>query len=148
MKTCSTLHQGQKDKAGNVYIMHPLQVAGKGNDIDEVVLGLLHDVVEDTSYTLDDIRALCFPEGIVEALDAITKRPGEKREAYLYRVSGNDLATRVKYNDFESNTDPHRLSLLPADKAEWLQNQYHYARYILSEYVIMRKETKKKEVSV
>ena len=147
MTTCSTLHRGQKDKAGNAYIMHPLQVAGKGKDLDEVVLGLLHDVVEDTGYTLDDMRALCFPEGIIEALDAISKRPGESREKYLYRVAGNELATRVKYNDFESNTDPHRLSLLPADKAEWLLNKYHYARYLLSDYVLVRKESKKNEVS-
>lgn len=148
MTTCSTLHRGQKDKAGNIYMMHPLQVASKGKNLDEVVLGLLHDVVEDTYFSLDDVRGLGFPEGIVEALDAISKRPGEDRESYLYRVAGNELATKVKYNDFENNTDPYRLSLLPSDKAEWLQNKYHYARYLLSEYVMTRKKIKENEVSI
>lgn len=145
MKVCANAHLNQADKAGNPYIMHPLQVAGKGKDIDEMVLGLLHDVVEDTEVTLDDIKAMGFPEGIVEALDAISKRPKEVREVYLYRVSSNELATNVKYNDFESNTDPHRLSLLSDEKAEWLKNQYHYARYLLSNYVMMRKQLEKME---
>ena len=75
MRICTEAHKDQVDKAGNPYILHCLRVAAAGSDLDQAVLGLLHDVVEDNkSFTLDYIRENGFPEEIVVALDAITKR--------------------------------------------------------------------------
>lgn len=138
MKLCADAHQGQADKAGNLYILHPLRVAAAGNNLDQVVLGLLHDVVEDTAYTLEDIAAQGFPTELVQALDAISKRPGENREAYLYRVAQNELATAVKYHDFDNNSDPERLALLEQTKAQWLNQKYDEARQLLGNYVAKR----------
>lgn len=135
MTLCAHAHEGQKDKAGNPYILHPLRVAAAGTDLDQVVLGLLHDVVEDTAYTLDDLRKQGFPETIVQALDAISKRPGESRESYLRRVAGDTLATAVKLHDWENNADPRRLALLESEKAAWLARKYDEARQILKSYL-------------
>ena len=138
MKLCADAHKGQADKAGNLYILHPLRVAAAGNTLDQVVLGLLHDVVEDTAYTLEDIAEQGFPADLVQALDAISKRSGESREDYLYRVAQNDLATAVKYHDFDNNSDPERLALLEENKAKWLNQKYDEARQILGRYIAER----------
>ena len=135
MTLCAHAHEGQKDKAGNPYILHPLRVAAAGTDLDQVVLGLLHDVVEDTTYTLADLRKQGFPETLVRAVDAISKRRGESREAYLRRVAGNALATAVKLHDWDNNADPRRLALLEAEKAAWLALKYEEARQILKAYL-------------
>jgi hypothetical protein len=139
MRICTEAHRAQKDKAGNAYILHPLRVAAAGTDLDQVVLGLLHDVVEDNPlFTLSYIKENGFPDELIEALDAISKRAGESREDYLYRVAQNGLATIVKFNDFDNNSNPDRLALLPREKAMWLAVKYNEARDILMKYVIER----------
>ncbi|MHC1745652.1 MAG: HD domain-containing protein [Negativicutes bacterium] len=138
MKLCADAHQGQADKAGKPYILHPLRVAASGQDLNQVVLGLLHDVVEDTSYTLQDIEKRGFPEIIIEALKAITKQKSETRDQYLYRVAQNELATIVKHYDLNDNADPIRLALLKKDQAERLTQKYKEARELLVRYAAER----------
>ncbi len=138
MKLCADAHQGQTDKAGNPYILHPLKVAATGKNLNQVVLGFLHDVVEDTAYTLLNIVEQGFPEFIVQALDAISKRENETREEYLYRVAQNELATIVKQYDLNDNSDPDRLALLEKDQSEKLIQKYKEARNILASYIADR----------
>src|SRR5690625_614212 len=96
-KVAETMHTGQADKAGRPYITHPQRVAARCQGHPEAVaVGWLHDVVEDTPLTLNDLRSSGFPESVVNAVDAITMRPGEDRATYYSRVATNPLALQVK----------------------------------------------------
>lgn len=77
-------HEGQVDKSGAPYATHPERVAARVSEDDELVaIAWLHDVVEDTPITLDDLRGREFPESVVAAVDALTKRAGESKEGLL-----------------------------------------------------------------
>ncbi len=103
------VHRGQTDKVGVDYIFHPVRVALFGRTEEEKIVGLLHDVVEDTATTLDDLRREGFSEEIVLAVDAITRREGEARADYLLRVKRNQLARAVKISDLKHNSDLSRF---------------------------------------
>lgn len=102
-------HKGQKDRGGKDYILHPLYVAKLVQSEEEKIVALLHDVIEDTDITLDDLRASGFPESVINALDAITKRPGETYSDYLERVVENPIALSVKIADITHNADLSRI---------------------------------------
>lgn len=102
-------HKGQYDKAGEAYIWHPIAVAGKLNDPFEKIVALLHDVVEDTGYTLDDIKQE-FGNEVAEVLDFLTRRKGEAFGDYIDRVLQNKTAVKVKLADMNHNMDLTRFS--------------------------------------
>lgn len=102
-------HSGQKDKAGKPYIEHPLRVMNNLETTEEKIIGVLHDVIEDTSFTLDNLIAMGFPQAIVQAIDALTKRPQENYENYLARVKSNYLALKVKIADMQDNMNIQRI---------------------------------------
>lgn len=116
-------HAGQVDKSGAPYIGHVARVAACVEGRDEIVVALLHDVVEDTEVTLSDLAAV-FPDDIIEAVDAITHRPGEPREHYYRRVAKNALARRVKLADIADNSSPQRMSLLDSATRARLEKKY------------------------
>jgi (p)ppGpp synthase/HD superfamily hydrolase len=97
-----------------------------------VAVAFLHDVVEDTAATLDDLRALNFPERVVEAVDALTRREGETPDDYYVRVRANRDALAVKLMDVRDNADPRRLALLDIDTRKRLQWKYAKALLILT----------------
>lgn len=131
-----TAHQGQVDKAGRAYITHPERVAARvRGDQEAEAAAWLHDVVEDTGYGLDDLRAKGFPESVVLAVDAVTKRAGESKDAYYARVASNPLAVKVKLADLDDNSDPARLALLDEATRERLIAKYEYARARLTSRV-------------
>lgn len=103
-------HAGQVDKAGKPYLLHPIAVADMLKAEEEKIVALLHDVVEDTSLTLIDLRNEGFPDRIVEAVDAITKSSGISYEEYLQRVKQNPLALAVKIADMTHNMDLSRIA--------------------------------------
>lgn len=103
-------HKGQVDKAGEPFILHPLRVMLSLETPEERIVGVLHDVVEDCTVTLDDLRWLQFPEEIIEAIDSLSRREGEQYASYILRVSLNPIARRVKLADLKDNTDPNRTS--------------------------------------
>lgn len=102
-------HRGQRDKAGQTYILHPLRVMMRLETEPERMAAILHDVVEDTPYTLERLRELGYPEEVLGALDCLTKRDGESYEAFIERVRPHPLARRVKLADLEDNMDVRRL---------------------------------------
>ena len=102
-------HFGQKDKVGKDYICHPEKVSEYCKTERGRIAGFLHDIVEDTNYTLDDLRAYEIGEDIIIAVDCITKRKGEKLDDYLVRVASNDIALEVKFADMRHNSDPKRF---------------------------------------
>lgn len=114
------VHQGQKDKAGAPYILHPLRVMLAMDSEEAMMVAVLHDVVEDTPITLEDLRAMNFPETVVAAVDILTRRPEESYEAFIERVKVNPLARKVKLADLEDNMDLRRLQhVTDRDKQRW-----------------------------
>ncbi len=119
-------HRGQRDKAGQTYILHPLRVMMRLETEAERMAAILHDVVEDTPYTLERLRELGYPEEVLGALDCLTKRDGETYEAFIERVRPHPLARRVKLADLEDNMDVRRLVTVGPKEAE-LRARYRAA---------------------
>jgi (p)ppGpp synthase/HD superfamily hydrolase len=117
-------HDMQLDKGGMLYVLHPLHVMDTVEGIDAKIVAVLHDVIEDTETTLENLAAYEFPQEILDAIDAITKRKGEKKEAYWARVKANPLATRVKLADIAHNTSEARLAALSEDERQYLKGKY------------------------
>lgn len=102
-------HRGQVDRQGRPYILHPITVMMSMDTDEERIVAILHDVVEDSPISLDDLREAGFSEVIVGAVDALTNREGESYEDFTERVSHNPLARRVKLGDLQHNMDIRRL---------------------------------------
>jgi len=103
-------HAGQTDKAGEQYILHPLRVMlAMENDLERIV-AVLHDVVEDSDITLEDLRAEGFSDDALAAIDALSKREGESKMDAAARAKRNPLALRVKLADNADNQDMIRIS--------------------------------------
>ena len=113
-------HRGQRDKAGQTYILHPLRVMMRLETETERMVAVLHDVVEDSPWTLERLRGLGYPEEVLGALDCLTKREGETYEAFIERVLPHPLARRVKRADLEDNMDVRRVLTVGAKEAERL----------------------------
>lgn len=116
-------HQGQKDKYGAPYILHPLRVMARVSSDTEKIVAILHDVVEDTDWTFQQLRKEGFSDEVIRALDCVTKREGEPYEDFVKRSAGNPLARRVKLADLEDNMDIRRLNSVEAKDLERL-NKY------------------------
>lgn len=103
-------HKGQTDKYGNPYILHPLRVMGMGRTDEERIVGVLHDVVEDTEWTFSALLKEGFSERIVAALKCVTKKSdNEDYDEFVARTRTNALAIRVKLNDLTDNMDIRRM---------------------------------------
>ncbi|GGS30735.1 HD domain-containing protein [Actinokineospora fastidiosa] len=102
-------HDGQVDKSGRPYIGHPLRVMAAVDGQHERMAAVLHDVIEDTPVTADDLRAAGCPDEVVTAVVALSKVDGEDQDAYLARVAANPLAVTVKRADIadKHRTRPH-----------------------------------------
>jgi (p)ppGpp synthase/HD superfamily hydrolase len=106
-------HKGATDKAGMPHIGHVMRVMQAGRTIDEKIVGVLHDIVEDTHWTFDMLSEDGFPPHIVDALRCVTKiSDDEPYEEFIKRVKTNPLAVAVKINDLTDNMDIRRLSEL------------------------------------
>lgn len=124
-------HVGQTDRLGVAYIRHPEAVAGNvrrlhPDNVDAIVVGWLHDVVEDTDVPLAEIRS-SFGDVVADAVDAITRRHDEDPDAYYGRVAANATALTVKRADLTHNTDPARTALLAPEARERLAAKYRHA---------------------
>ena len=103
-------HVGQVDKAGADYIDHPLRVMRRGDTREEWIVGVLHDVVEDSDWTFEMLEAEGFSPEIIDALRCVTKlSEDENYDDFIDRVLTNPLAMRVKLFDLEDNMDLTRL---------------------------------------
>ena len=102
-------HRSQIDKTGQPYILHLTRVMLKGKNQDEQVCGLLHDLVEDTDWTFEQLEKSGFPLHILYALRCLTHHEGENYDHYIERVKTSKLAVNVKINDLEDNMDIRRL---------------------------------------
>ena len=104
----SILHDGQVDKAGIDYILHPMRVSSKMETEAEKIVALLHDTVEDTAATVEQIQSL-FGEEVAAAVAAMTKGEEDDYKDYIARLSKNPIAVKVKLADLEHNMSIERL---------------------------------------
>lgn len=106
-------HDGQYDKAGKEYIGHPMRVMEMGETEAEKIVGVLHDVVEDTEWTFEMLAAEGFTDNVIEALRCVTKlSEDEDYDHFITRVMTNPIAVKVKMNDLKDNMNPDRLGIL------------------------------------
>lgn len=109
IEIAAVAHKGQIDKAGEPYILHPLRLLQAAQTEDERVVAVLHDVVEDTDWTIDQLRDEGLTEAQAAALDAITRRISETYEEFIERAGSNELARAVKILDLKDNADMSRF---------------------------------------
>ena len=124
-------HKGQLDKAGNLYVLHPLRVMMNLDTEDEKIVGVLHDVVEDCEgWTWDRLRSEGFSEKIIDALQSVSKTPNEEVEfsrlketgsedavrqhyfAFVRRAAANEIGRKVKVADIKDNLNISRIKIL------------------------------------
>ncbi len=125
-------HRDRCDEAGRPYIWHPLRVALRLDDRLAQMAAVLHDVVEDTPMTAEDLRRGGCPESVVVAVEALTKRAGEDYLAFIDRLAADPLARVVKLADLADNLDDGRLALLPREEQARLRAKYEPAMARLS----------------
>ena len=109
MKLCFEAHKDQVDKSGMPYVFHPFHLAEQMTDEATTVTALLHDVVEDTDYTLNDLRAMGFPAEAVDAIAMMTHDPEVPYLDYVAKIKTNPVARAVKLADLRHNSDLSRL---------------------------------------
>jgi (p)ppGpp synthase/HD superfamily hydrolase len=134
VELATSAHAGQVDKAGEPYIGHPLRVMARVEGEHARMVAVLHDVLEDTSITREDLLDRGCPEDVVDAVDALTKRPGEPLEDSMRRAASLPLALVVKNADIDDNTDPGRVAELAPDVADRLREKYRRSRALLEAY--------------
>ena len=117
-------HSGEVDKAGRPYILHPLSLMLEFDDLDAMITAVLHDTVEDSDVTLGKLKAEGFPDAVLAAVEALTRREDESYEEFISRLRSDPLARRVKLADLEHNMDLRRIESLSSDDLERVE-KYH-----------------------
>jgi hypothetical protein len=125
-------HAGQQDKVGETYILHPLRVMLAVRTTEERIVGVLHDVVEDTPWNLDGLRAEEFSPAVVDAVDALTRREGEDYFDFVRRAGAHPLARPVKVADLRDNLDLTRIAA-PTQRDHDRCERYRKALALLGE---------------
>ena len=119
-------HEGQKDKAGAPYVLHPIRLMVRMDSELEMTAAVLHDVVEDSAWTLELLRAEGFSEEVLEVVDHLTRREGESYDDYVARAGSHPVARKIKLADLEDNMDIRRLRELDCQNILRLK-KYHSA---------------------
>jgi len=110
MKICFAAHKDQVDKSGLPYVFHPFHLAEQMKTEEEVCTALLHDVLEDSDRTMEELRKEGFPEAVLEALALLTHDDSEDYLEYVGRLKGHPIAAKVKRADLLHNSDKTRLN--------------------------------------
>ncbi|MBR6551368.1 MAG: HD domain-containing protein [Clostridia bacterium] len=112
LKLCFEAHKEQKDKSGMPYVFHPFHLAEQMTDEATTVVALLHDVVEDTNTTFEDLEKQGFDEEIISALKLLTHNDDTPYMDYVAEIKNNKIATAVKLADLRHNSDLTRLDVV------------------------------------
>lgn len=127
-------HAGQLDKAGQPYISHPLRLMTQMDSEKAQLVALLHDVLEDTPTTLNDLQQLGLPEDVLTAIQLLTHdKANEPYKVYVRRLKANPLARQVKLADLQDNMNIRRLSQVTTKDGERL-NKYLWAWHFLANH--------------
>ena len=109
LKLCFEAHKDQRDKSGMPYVFHPFHLAEQMETEETTIVALLHDVVEDTDYTIDDLAAMGFSKAVTDAISLMTHADGVEYMDYVRLIKDNPLAKAVKLADLSHNSDLSRL---------------------------------------
>lgn len=120
----------QKDKSGLPYYFHPIRVASNCTLPDSTIAAILHDVLEDTYLTSDDLKKLGFSDNVVEIVESVTRREGETYAKFIERASQTKESTEVKIADLTDNLDVSRLNELTDQDVHRLRKYIHSLRYL------------------
>ena len=112
LKLCFEAHKDQIDKSNMPYVFHPFHLAEQMQDEETTIVALLHDVVEDTDYTLEDLRAMGFSNRVLEAIALMTHAPEVSYMDYVAQIKTNPIAKAVKLADLRHNSDMSRLDFV------------------------------------
>ena len=130
LKLSFEAHKDQVDKSGMPYVYHPFHLAEQMETEETVIVALLHDVIEDTDYTLEDIRAMGFPDSVIEALALMTHDKSVHYMDYVANIKSNPIAKAVKLADLKHNSDLSRLDVVD-EKAQQRAEKYRQAIALL-----------------
>ena len=109
LKLCFDAHKDQLDKSGMPYVFHPFHLAEQMKDEKTTAVALLHDVIEDTDCTVDELRKMGFSEEILAAISLMTHSPDVPYMEYVAQIKNNPIARTVKLADLRHNSDMSRL---------------------------------------
>lgn len=127
-------HEGQVDKTGQPYIGHPLRVMNMGISDNEKIVGVLHDVIEDSDWTFEQLIAEGFSTEVIAALRCVTKlSENEPYDKFIQRVKKNPLAVKVKINDLTDNMDIRRLAYISEKDVKRLRKYLKAYKLLLGE---------------
>jgi len=132
MQIAYAAHQGQTDKGGLPYIFHPYHLAEQMEDEVSCCVALLHDVVEDTDVTLEQL-AQAFPEAVIGPLKLLTHREDVPYFDYVRSIKADPIATRIKLADIAHNSDQSRCPDLTEEQLAYFRSKYEKAKAILME---------------
>ncbi len=132
LKLSFEAHKDQIDKSGMPYVFHPFHLAEQMDTEEKVIVALLHDVVEDTEYSLKDLENIGFPESVIQALGLLTYERGAPYMDYVARIKDDPIAREVKLADLKHNSDLSRLDFVD-EKAIQRVQKYEKAIALLCE---------------
>lgn len=132
LKLCFEAHKAQLDKSGMPYVFHPFHIAEQMKDETTTVVALLHDVIEDTDYTFNDLIAMGFDGAVIEAIELMTHKEGVPYIDYVEKIKSNPIAREVKLADLRHNSDLSRLDA-PTEKDKMRVEKYRKAIVLLEE---------------
>lgn len=129
-KICLEAHKGQFDKGGNEYYLHPFKVADMCEGEEEKIVAYLHDVIEDTAYTIEDIKQYGFNQNVIEALLLLTHDKKQDYDSYIKALKHNDIARNVKLSDLKHNSDLSRLKTINDTDLQRVNKYKKYINYL------------------
>ena len=132
MKVCFDAHKNQVDKTGLPYVFHPFHLAEQMDDEISTVCALLHDVIEDTELSFDDLREMDFPKEVLDVLMLLTHEDDVPYMDYVKKIGTHPIAKKVKIADLKHNSDVTRLDCID-DYALKRNEKYRQAIMLLSE---------------
>lgn len=125
-------HAGALDKIGQPYILHPLRVMMRLKTVPERITAVLHDVIEDTGFTMRDLLNEGLDPALVHSLELVTHRKGVPAEEYLHEIKSDPIALAVKKADLDDNEDPERVAKLKPEDRSHLAEKYKLYHKILN----------------
>ncbi len=132
LKLCFEAHKEQVDKSGMPYVFHPFHLAEQMNTEETTIVALLHDLVEDTDYTIEDLVDMGFDKSITDAIALMTHADNVAYMDYVRAIKDNPIAKTVKLADLKHNSDLTRLEIVD-EKALSRREKYLKAIAILQE---------------
>ena len=132
LNLCFEAHKEQRDKSGLPYVFHPFHLAEQMQDEDTTIVALLHDLIEDTDHTLDELKELGFNERVINAIALMTHEHGVPYMDYVAKIKHDPIAKAVKVADLRHNSDLSRLNVI-TEKALKRREKYQKAIALLEE---------------